>query len=215
MKKKSVEDRVEANLGEVGIALGRVDPVAIHRAALRLRIAKNQGGTVWIVGNGGSAATAMHFANDLVKMCGINARAIPAEIPTMTAYGNDNGWEEMFASPIAMTKGPEDILVAITCSGNSKNVIACLDHFPPNRKAPAIGPGPFLHIPQNWIGLTGYAPRENSLLLQASDRGSMGIVIPVKHADIKVVESVHSAICHTLIDAYFWVASELNPESRP
>lgn len=88
-----------------------------------LRLAKQNGQRVYLVGNGGSAATASHFANDLTKMAKINAISIPDLTSVVTAYGNDEGWENMFDEPIYAFFNPGDVLVAISYSGRSRNVI--------------------------------------------------------------------------------------------
>ena len=86
---------------EVSEALSKLDQDQIKKAVDILRIAKDVDSFVWILGNGGSAATASHFANDLLKMAGIRAIAIPDMTPTVTAYGNDNGWENMFGTMLS------------------------------------------------------------------------------------------------------------------
>lgn len=134
-------------------------------------------GHVWIIGNGGSAATAMHFANDLQKMCNIQAVAIPAQISSITAYGNDCGWANMYTEYMKKTFYNGDVLVAISCSGASANIV--------NAAKEATRGG---HI----IALTGPANSKNALAKLP------GIIIEVKHDDIKVIEDVHLAVCHCL-----------------
>ena len=135
---------------------------------------------VWVVGNGGSAATASHFANDLVKACGVRAIALSDQTPTVLAYGNDEGWEGMFSGALnvlAGRQGGKDVLVAISTSGRSPNVV---------RAAEGFGPG-YL------IVLTG--PERDSNVLGASE----GVVIRARHKNIRVQEDVHMAVCHAIV----------------
>jgi D-sedoheptulose 7-phosphate isomerase len=80
---------------------------------------------VYIIGNGGSAANALHIANDLI-LCGIRAQAIPADTATLTAIGNDYGFEHIFSSQINLLCDPEDLLIALSGSGNSPNIIKAI-----------------------------------------------------------------------------------------
>ena len=74
-------------------------------------------GIAWVIGNGGSAATASHFANDLFKMGRLRAVPLADLTPLSTAYGNDHGWKSMYADPLKGLMGREDVLIAISCSG--------------------------------------------------------------------------------------------------
>lgn len=159
-------------------AIGKIPLVPLAHAARLLKNAANFRQRVWLVGNGGSATTAMHFANDLQKVCGIDALALPSLISTVTAYGNDEGWNRMFS--LAMKHfSIGNILVAISYSGTSQNVIEAAKHA--------------LECDGKLIILTGSIWEGNTL-------GNMpGVVIPVENDDIKVVEDVHLAICHSLV----------------
>ena len=77
---------------------------------------------VYLIGNGGSAANAIHIANDLIS-CGIKAQAIP-DIATLTAIANDFSYEEVFARAIRTLADPGDLLIALTGSGRSPNILA-------------------------------------------------------------------------------------------
>jgi D-sedoheptulose 7-phosphate isomerase len=164
----------------VGMAVGNLSLSSIMRATAILKNCANFHQRVWIVGNGGSAATAMHFANDLEKMCGIDALALPGSIPTITAYGNDNGWSRMFADAMRSFQ-VGDVLVAISCSGSSQNVVE-------SAKTAIEKDGKL-------IVLTGKV-WEGNLLAKLP-----GIIIPVENEDIKVVEDVHLVICHSISGA--------------
>src|SRR5690606_334314 len=91
-------------------------------AATRFRAAASQGGKVMLVGNGGSASIASHMAVDLSKNAGIPALAFNDGV-TLTCLGNDLGYDQVFARQIEMYGKPEDVLVAISSSGNSPNIL--------------------------------------------------------------------------------------------
>ncbi len=80
---------------------------------------------VYIIGNGGSAANAEHIANDLVA-CGIRAHALTS-LATLTAIANDFGWENVFSRQIALYGEPGDLLIAMSGSGKSPNILRAVD----------------------------------------------------------------------------------------
>ncbi len=113
--------------------LQRVDPVEIGNFIETLLDARRRGATVFFIGNGGSAATASHFANDLAF--GTNDYDQPFRIlsltdnvPVLTALGNDFGYEEIFVRQLRVMGKPNDVLVGISASGNSPNLIKAFDH---------------------------------------------------------------------------------------
>jgi D-sedoheptulose 7-phosphate isomerase len=77
---------------------------------------------VYICGNGGSAANAIHIANDLVS-CGIKAHPLTADVSTLTAIANDYGYEHVFSRQIRVFGEKGDLLLALSGSGNSPNVL--------------------------------------------------------------------------------------------
>ncbi len=94
-----------------------------------LLAAQERGSTIFLCGNGGSAATASHMACDLAKnitvpgMQQFRVVALTDNIPLMTAWANDNGYENIFAEQLKPLVQPGDILIAISTSGNSPNVL--------------------------------------------------------------------------------------------
>jgi D-sedoheptulose 7-phosphate isomerase len=86
------------------------------------------GGRLYIAGNGGSAADAQHLAAEFVSKLAIERAPLPAEALTvdssvLTAIGNDYGYEYIFSRQISCKLKSEDIFLGITTSGNSKNII--------------------------------------------------------------------------------------------
>lgn len=111
----------------------RVDPAEIGAFIETLLDARRRGATVFFIGNGGSAATASHFANDLAF--GTNdyeqpfrVLSLTDNVPVLTALGNDFGYEEIFVRQLRVMGKPNDVLVAISASGNSPNLIKAFDH---------------------------------------------------------------------------------------
>lgn len=85
---------------------------------------------VFIAGNGGSAATASHWANDLNKGTAVpgqprfRAVALTDSVPLMTAWANDVAYDSIFVEQLANLCRPGDLLVVISGSGNSPNIVA-------------------------------------------------------------------------------------------
>ncbi len=89
------------------------------------------GGKLLVCGNGGSAAEAAHFATELVGRYHAKRRSLPAvslssDGSLVSCIGNDYGFEQVFARQIAGLAKPGDLVVAITSSGNSPNIVAAL-----------------------------------------------------------------------------------------
>jgi D-sedoheptulose 7-phosphate isomerase len=91
-----------------------------------------KGGTLFFCGNGGSSCDASHAAGELVGWFedksreGIPAVALGHEVPTLTAVGNDAGYEHVFSRPLQALGRRGDLVIGISTSGGSKNVVAAL-----------------------------------------------------------------------------------------
>jgi D-sedoheptulose 7-phosphate isomerase len=91
--------------------------------------AYENGKTVFICGNGGSAGTSGHMVNDLVKGSVVQGKkrlkviGLADNMSTLTAYANDNGYDSVFVEQLDSLWEPGSVLIAISCSGNSKNVV--------------------------------------------------------------------------------------------
>lgn len=96
--------------------------------------ARNSGKNIFICGNGGSAATASHFASDFNKGVSedleikYNFECLNDNVPMMMAIANDIGYDEVFRIPLKNKMKPEDIFVGISGSGNSINVIKGMEY---------------------------------------------------------------------------------------
>lgn len=81
---------------------------------------------VYIIGNGGSAANAMHIANDLLA-CGIKAQSLTADVATITAIGNDYGYPFIFSRQLDVLGDAGDLLIALSGSGRSPNIVEAVN----------------------------------------------------------------------------------------
>lgn len=84
---------------------------------------------IWVAGNGGSASMSNHFSTDLtlVKSISIRCHALTSNSSQITAIGNDFDFNKIFSFPLEKFGRPDDLLVTISSSGNSKNVIQALE----------------------------------------------------------------------------------------
>lgn len=86
-------------------------------------------GTIWIIGNGGSASTADHFEVDLsyvrltLKKITVKARSLCSNAALLTAIGNDIGYEKIYSHQLLRNAAPGDVCFAVSASGNSPNLI--------------------------------------------------------------------------------------------
>lgn len=123
---EGVADRYLAQLGDL---IERLDLAALERITDVLRSARDAGSTVFMAGNGGSAATASHWANDINKAASRSGRmpfrAISLTDATswLTALGNDEGFDQVFAGQLHNLARPGDVLVMISASGRSPNLL--------------------------------------------------------------------------------------------
>jgi len=98
-----------------------------------LRESWKLGRTVYLCGNGGSAGNAIHLANDFLYGAGISngiglrVEALSANPSVLTSLANDVGYEEIFAEQIRVKANPGDVLIVLSGSGNSANVVKALE----------------------------------------------------------------------------------------
>ena len=134
-------------------AIDLIDEEQVARVIDHLREARDAGRAIFVCGNGGSAATASHFACDIVKGASFNRpsrfriMALADSLPTLTAYSNDVGYECVFVEQLKNFAQPSDVVMAISGSGNSPNVLRAVEYanssqqqigFDPIDDAPAL-----------------------------------------------------------------------------
>lgn len=186
--KEDLTEVVARDLGDAASALealrNRPEMLAAIASAGRLLAeSMDKGGKVMSCGNGGSLCDAMHFAEEMTGRYRNDRRPYAAvsmgDASHMSCVGNDYGYEQVFARYVEGLGRPGDVLLAISTSGTSRNILLAA------QAARAKG--------MKVIGLTG---RENSPLAQASD---IAIVTPAgKYADR--VQELHIKVIHILIE---------------
>jgi D-sedoheptulose 7-phosphate isomerase len=163
-----------------------IDLEKVNQAIEWFKEARAQGCTIFVCGNGGSASTASHFACDMVKGASYNRQprfrimALTDSLPTMTAYSNDVSYECVFCEQLKNFAQADDLVMAISGSGNSPNVLSAIEY------ANSIG--------CRTIALTG---RDGGKL---GPMANLNIQVPVPH--MGRIEDAHMIVCH-MIGYYF------------
>lgn len=170
---------------ELADLLKQVDTGLVKKMTIHLNYVWVAGRQVFVMGNGGSASTASHFVCDLLKNTGkgepgIKAIGLADNMALVTAYSNDEGYENAFMGQMTTHANLGDILIVISTSGNSPNVLEVV-------KSDWI-------MDNIWtVALTGF------------DGGQLGkladLHINVPSDDIEKVEDCHLAICHAVTRA--------------
>jgi len=156
---------------------------AIDRCCEVLAEALRAGNKILVMGNGGSAADAQHFAAELVGRFLLERRALPAialttDTSILTAVGNDYGFDEVFNRQVAALAAEGDVVIGISTSGNSPNVFKAL------KTAKAVG--------ARTVGLLG---RDGGAIA-----GIVEINLTVRVMETPFVQEAHGAIIHILCD---------------
>jgi D-sedoheptulose 7-phosphate isomerase len=166
------------------VLLRRLDLDAIDRIVRRLMEARASGATIYVAGNGGSAATASHWVNDLGKATkgnGLKAMRVMSlsdNISWLTALANDEGYERVFSGQLENFAQPGDVLVVMSASGNSSNLIRAVE-LARCRELTTIA----------FLGFDGGALK--SMVDQY-------LWLPTRNGEYGLVESAHSLLCHIL-----------------
>ena len=163
-------------------AAGSVEPAALDRAAAILLDAYTRGAVVFACGNGGSAAIANHLQCDHLKAIRTTTDLAPrvvslsSNVELLTAIANDMAFQDVFTYQLESQAGPGDVLIAISSSGRSPNIVRAL----------------------NWardhdlctIALTGFSGGDARTVAEVS--------IHVDSMNYGIVEDMHQAIMHAL-----------------
>jgi D-sedoheptulose 7-phosphate isomerase len=121
-------------LEELKKALAGLDTAALGQAISVLREARDRGRSIFVAGNGGSAAIASHLVVDLLKGASYGRTkkfrviSLADDLPTVTAYLNDVGPDAVFVEPLKNFAQEGDVLVAISGSGDSRNILAAVEY---------------------------------------------------------------------------------------
>ena len=162
--------------------IGQIDLEKVELATSWLRGARDTDHHIFTCGNGGSASTASLFVCDVVKGASYEREkrfrimALTDSLATITAYSNDVNYDCVFIEQLKNFANSDDVLIAISGSGNSPNVVKAAEY------ARSIG--------CKTIGLTG---RDGGKLGKAVD---LNIQVPVQH--MGRIEDAHLVICHMM-----------------
>lgn len=140
---------------------------------------RDAGGKVLLVGNGGSAAVASHMQNDLSKAASVRAMVF-TEPPLLTALSNDDGYESAYETATRLWAVPGDLLIAISSSGRSENILRACDAT--------------LEAGGSVMTFSGFSP-DNPL------RSKGRVNLYVRSDFYGYVESAHAVLGHCLTDA--------------
>lgn len=176
-------DLIGAHLRALGRQVSALPPAAIEPLASAVESAWRADRTIFIAGNGGSASTASHFATDLSKTTlrrvsgarGIRALALTDNAALLTAWANDHAYKHVFAGQLRSQARSGDLLIAISTSGESPNLIAAV--------AAAAECG---------ARSLALAPPTSTLA------GRADVVIPIESDSIQVAEDLNHVVCHAV-----------------
>ncbi len=166
----------------VAAVLPQIPAEPVAQIVAVLRQAQAAGKRIFTCGNGGSSANASHFVNDMLKSTirpdrpRLKLICLSDNISTLTAYANDVGYDVIFAEPLASLAEAGDVIIALSGSGNSPNVLRAME------TAGALG--------LTRIGLTG---RDGGKLKDLCD-----ICVIVPHDSMQVIEDAHLVILHAV-----------------
>jgi D-sedoheptulose 7-phosphate isomerase len=184
---------IGAYLTRLKSEMDRLDPAESTRLGELLFDAYRRGNAIFIFGNGGSACLASHFCEDLGKGSfreeelsdeakqRLKVLSLTDNVGYLTALANDVGYEQVFVQQLMNYGQPGDLVIAISGSGNSRNVLAAVDWA--NRHG------------LKTFGMTGY------------DGGKLrgmqedGIHVPLD--DMGMVEAIHGCLIHWVVDDMF------------
>lgn len=125
----TASNQIQTYIAGLQDTLDRMDHDAIGQAIAILQEARLSQRRIFIMGNGGSASTASHFVCDLQKNTRVpgypdfRVLGLTDNMALLSAYANDEGYESVFAQQLASFLQPGDIVIAISTSGNSQNVL--------------------------------------------------------------------------------------------
>lgn len=166
-------------------SMEKIDTAELENAVNELKKAVEESRRIFTAGNGGSAATANHFAADFGKnvVKGNSPRpkimSLCSNMSSVTAYANDEGYENAFSRQLNNWMQPGDILILISASGNSPSVVSAAELAKRNG----------LTV----ISMTGF---NGGRLKELSD-----IKLHIETDSYEAAEDIHSIFCHSIISA--------------
>jgi D-sedoheptulose 7-phosphate isomerase len=179
---ETIEAHVRGYADALSRALLSVDWKQLNRAIVEIEGARARGARLWVAGNGGSAAIADHLLCDWVKGtfipsgAPIHVHSLVSSTSLLTACANDFGYEASFSRQIEMQAQPGDVVICISSSGNSANILAAF------RAARSMGLGT--------IAVTGFSGGEAARMADIS--------LHVAAHNYGIVEDCHQILMHNI-----------------
>lgn len=163
----------------------QIDPNEVQKLIDLLMVARKKGQRIFIIGNGGSAATASHFCEDLGKCTLRNLEdplrfkvlSLTDNLPYVSAWANDNGYDLVFEQQLRNLGEPGDVVIGISASGNSPNIVNAMAYAKTNR--------------MTTVGMSGFS---GGKLKEMTDHS-----VHVSIADYGMAENMHMIIVHMII----------------
>src|SRR5262245_50084747 len=181
---------VKPFLDRVAMELGRIDTAQVKKLADLIYSCYERNRFVFVIGNGGSGSNASHFTEDVGKGTlkrtdfendakkRVKILSLTDNTPYILAWGNDEGFDRVFVEQLKNLASPGDLLIAISGSGNSPNILKAVDWA--NRRRLAT------------VGCTGFGGGKLKTLAQHN------LHVPIE--DMGIVESIHLPIFHWVVD---------------
>jgi D-sedoheptulose 7-phosphate isomerase len=186
---------------QLAALLARLDVDGIGAFIAVLEKARLAGQTVFIIGNGGSAATASHMANDLLNVTyksgaspGFRIVALTDNLATFSAIANDDGYDQVFVRQLATLCRPGDVLISISASGNSPNIVKAAQWA---REHGAIN-----------LGLLGF---DGGRMRPLCD---VAVVVGTERGDYGLVEDAHMILDHVVTSWFHQSLRERSSTAR-
>ncbi|MCZ2341847.1 MAG: SIS domain-containing protein [Bacteroidales bacterium] len=181
----------EPFLRRVAEELARIDAIEVQALADSMYETYQAGRFIFVIGNGGSGSNASHFCEDIGKGTlklpddlaengkkRVKILSLTDNTPYILAWGNDEGFERVFVEQLRNLASPGDLLIAISGSGNSKNILSAVDWAKRNGLTT--------------FGCTGFT---GGKLRQEAHKG---LHVPID--DMGIVETLHLAAFHWVVD---------------
>jgi len=171
------------NLEKTVVSIGREEKYLLYNDGINLLLKtftshKTAFSQLFFIGNGGSAAIASHMTADFMKNGGMRTYSL-YDNAIMSCISNDYGYDQVFAKPLSMLGNPGDLLVAISSSGNSSNIVNAI----------RVAKEKQIFV----ITFTGFKPDNKSRTL-----GNLNVYVPCE--EYGKVESIHQIILQQIVD---------------
>jgi D-sedoheptulose 7-phosphate isomerase len=170
-------------LDRINATFEQLDQISLQNSLIVLREIMDSGGRIWVAGNGGSAATASHFATDLSRCknswgAPVKGISLCDNSGLITAIANDFGFDLVFLNQLSNEAVAGDLLVVLSASGNSKNLLLVMEWAKENGL--------------KTLAMTGFDGG------RAREFSDFSLHMPTAIGDYGVAEDAHSILCHFL-----------------